>query len=114
MNDPERDYNEVNMRMDTFCALFQDIEEAVKELKDFERKVNTEYKRRKALIPNSVEGLNALERYKKTVEKEYELEWWRTREIFNFLYRLAMKYHMFPQARGISPGFDIMKKKQEV
>jgi len=84
------------LRMDVFCANFQDIKDAVKELDKFKVTLEREYGKQLARVDQSTKTLNPLQKQVGLGSGIGEVEWWRTRELYYFLYRLAIAHKMFP------------------
>lgn len=85
------------LKMDVFCANFQEIQEAVDELSKFKEKIDKEYDDQMKKINTGTSSLNPLQKHLELGGGLSEIEWWRTRELYYFLYRLAHKYKMFPE-----------------
>ena len=85
------------LRMDVFCANFQDIPKAVKEYNAFKAKIDKSYRQQTTGIVKGARALgNPILRNRAEASDFSDLEWWRIRELYYFLYRLGMKYNMFP------------------
>lgn len=84
------------LRMDVFNANFQNMKEATKLLETFKAKANEDFNKRLIEIQKETEDLNPKLRDEERVRRNEEAEWWRTRELYYFIYRLAIEFKMFP------------------
>lgn len=89
---------DARFKMDVLAANFQDVKEAFEKYNGFKAKLEKEYWAKVAIVERNAKKLdNSLARHKYRGGEYESLEWWRTDELYKFVFRLAVHYKMFPE-----------------
>lgn len=89
---------DARFKMDVLAANFQDVKEAFGKYNGFKAKLEKEYWAKVAIVERNAKKLdNSLARHKYRGGEYESLEWWRTDELYKFVFRLAVHYKMFPE-----------------